>query len=158
MFDLRIAKLTLAATLLISLGLKLSARDVVEQSRDPGTSRLEAFLVQHGFQSAEAGTMGGLSAVSGSSGPCRIVLADVAPQGWHRDIVRRVAAANDQVLFSFQGRTYLEQPIWSTWSTYYRDTFLRKMGLPSHFEPVYAVVASPACDLTKLAWEELARR
>ena len=85
-----------------------------------------------------------------------MLIAEVAPQGWHRFILRRLASDGDQVFFLFRGRKYEEQPVWLTRLTAYWAVAVRNVGLNARVEPVLGIVASPACGLDAMQWGEFA--
>jgi hypothetical protein len=149
-------KLLLGCMLASSLSLKLmhgAASDVSQP--DVISGQLATFLDRHGFGNQETIELARLAAVSGRSGDCRLVLVDVAPQGWHRNLLSRVVSPSDQLLFVFQGRTYSSQPVWQTWFHRYRSRVAAALGWDARSEMVYAVVASRNCDLTHIRWHEL---
>jgi hypothetical protein len=115
-------------------------------------TQIAGFLARHGLQPDLGDSLG----VSGRSGECHLLIAEAAYQGWHRDSLRRLAAQDDQLRFYFRGRMYADQPIWRTRLSGYWAAFLQNFGLNAPVDPVLGIVASPACKLTALPWQELA--
>jgi len=90
-------------------------------------------------------------------GECRVLVAAVAPQGWHRDILRRLAGPGDQVAFLVDGRLYDDQPVWQTLSQYYWDRLNRIIGRDAGGALPRGILASPDCDLSAPMWTALGR-
>jgi hypothetical protein len=90
-------------------------------------------------------------------GDCRLLVALVAPQGWHRDIVRQLASQYDQVFFVFGGVVYQDQPTRLTLMHQYWRTLNIFAGRKLPIRPVLGIVASPACNLRDMPWQELAK-
>ena len=94
--------------------------------------------------------------MAAESGGCRLLTVIAAPQGWHRDIIRRSASPGDVILFAFNGATYQDQPTWLTWVHHYWRVLNSHVGRRLATRPVLGVVASPTCDLRDMPWRELA--
>jgi hypothetical protein len=152
-----ICKLLLAGLLAASLSLKLIDGTVSEVSyHDLIGGRLASFLDRHGFVDREIVELADLAAATGRSGDCRLVLVNVAPQGWHRNLLGRVASRSDRLLFVFRGRTYADQPVWRTRFYGYWRRIAAAVGWQAQTGMVYGVVASGSCDLNGMRWTELA--
>lgn len=117
---------------------------------------MATFLVRQGFEPDPAMATQYPIAVSGRSGGCQLFVANVAPQGWERYVPRRFASDGDQVFFFYRGQMYQDQPVWLTRLAGYWNFFLRNLGFNVAVEPVLGIVASPACDLNAVPWQELA--
>lgn len=87
---------------------------------------------------------------------CNLLVVAAAPQGWHRDLVHRLAVPGDRVFFVVHGRIYDDQPLWRTWSYHYWRLANHLIGrrLPDH--PVFGIVASDTCNLRGLPWTDIA--
>ncbi len=122
----------------------------------PDNSRIVVFLDRHGFQVDRNDRSDGSPFVQAAAGGCRLLAVFAAPQGWYRDIIRRLAGPQDEVFFVFGGAVYPDQPIWQTWTRHYWRLLNLYAGrrIPAH--PVLGIVASRACDLRNLPWQDLA--
>jgi len=154
-------KLGIAGLLIASLWLKVpGGASLTEAAKEEiARTRIAAFLDRQGF-SPNSATLGENPArMSGQSGTCHVLIADLAPHGWHQDIFRRFASADDRVFFIFQGRKYDSQPVWRTRVSYYWNRIARLLGVnAAQTGLVYGIVASPECDLDAISWRELAER
>jgi hypothetical protein len=151
----RASKLLFAALLIATLSLKvlvIRTQPGSEQREATVKTQIACFLTRHGFQLDPAASIG----VSAHSGGCRLFIAEVAYQGWHRDSVRRLAAPGDQLLFFFRGRMYPDQPVWLTRVSGQWTSVLQNLGLNAPSDPVLGIVASPVCNLNAMPWQELA--
>jgi hypothetical protein len=152
----RASKLLFAALLILTLSFKvlLTRTQSGSVQRDAMVRpKIAAFLSRHGFQPDPTGLIG----VAGRSGECQLLITEAAYQGWHRDSIRRLASQDDHVLFYFLGQMYPDQPVWLTRLAGYSASVVRNLGLNAPSEPVLGIVASPACKLGALPWQELAR-
>jgi hypothetical protein len=108
-----------------------------------------AFLERHGFQVSEDSSTGELTWLSGTMGACRVLIARVAPDGWHRSLVMQIAAGN-QLFYTFGGEVYSEQPVMWTRTYHYWGKLNGYVGLSVPIRPTLAVVASPNCETEPL--------
>jgi hypothetical protein len=110
-----------------------------------------AFLARQGFEPDHAIEVPqNLVIGSGRSGDCQLLIALVAPQGWHRYIFSSLALDRGQFFFLFRGRKYQVQPVWLTrLSTYWN------IAIRNQIEPVFEIVGSSTCDLDAMPWQEL---
>jgi len=114
------------------------------------------FLSREHFEvTANEQTMDGIPILRATAGECSMLIAKVSPVGADRDVVRRLASQGDQIFFTFQGRSYDDQPTWLTVKSYLWSKALRQLGLIRHVVPVFAVVASPHCNAKKLPWGDM---
>jgi hypothetical protein len=150
------AKLLFGGLLLATIGLKISGAlgSGVAHPDDVVRAQLHDFLSHHGFVAQPTEIVNPV-AVAGQSGSCQLLLINVAPQGWHRDMPGRYATATDQSFFVFRAQRYQQQPIWLTRADYYWRLPARTVGLQTPLDLVLGVVASAACDVNKLPWNEL---
>lgn len=152
MISSHVFKLVLGGLLILSLSLKVS-EGVSHATQGRGEivrMHIATFLSRHGFEPDRASKIQNLIAVSGRSGGCQLLIAEAAPQGWHRHILRRVASDGDQFFFLFQGRKFQDQPVWLTRLSNYWNHYLRNRD-----EPIFGIVGSSSCDLDALPWQEL---
>lgn len=115
---------------------------------------IAAFLERRGFHVSEDRSDSEPIWLSGAVGACRVLIARVSPEGWHRSLVTRVAAGS-QLFYTFGGEVYPGHPIMWTRAYHYWGKLNGYLGLNVSVPPVLAVVASPACETTPL--RELAR-
>jgi hypothetical protein len=151
----RASELLFAALLIATLSLKvlvIRTQPGSEQREATVKTQIAGFLTRHGFQPDPAASIG----VSAHSGECQLLVTEVAYQGWLRDSIRRSAAPEDQLLFFFRGRMYPDQPVWLTRVSGQWASLLQNLGLNAPSDPVLGIVASPACKLDALPWQELA--
>jgi len=152
----RASKLLLFGLLILTLAFKvlvMRTPSAPEQQDAMVRAQIAAFLAWHGFQPDPTVWIG----VAGRSGECQLLVTEAAYQGWYRDSIRRLAAQEDQLSFYFRGHMYPDQPVWLTQLAGYSAKILRNLGLNAPSEPVLGIVASPACNLDALPWQELAR-
>ncbi|HJS84356.1 MAG TPA: hypothetical protein VJ779_02735 [Acetobacteraceae bacterium] len=150
-----------ALLLVVSVGIKLTIRSqpshgAVPATESPATGAVAAFLDRHGFRVNEADSRPESPVVFADAGTCRLLAVLAAPEGWHRELVRRLASPDDQVFFVFDGTVYPNQPVWRTWIHHIWGELNRYIGLTPSSRPVVGVIASPSCDLRNMPWRELA--
>jgi hypothetical protein len=150
----RTGKMIFGIGLITTVTLKLvtAASQLPSVGRGEGETR--AFLSRSGFRVNESAPRALFQVAV--AGDCRMFVANVAPDGTHRHLVREGASPQDAVFFVYRGATYADQPRWLTWW----DDHWRKLNgfvgrrLPER--PVLGVIASPGCDLKAMAWGDLA--
>jgi hypothetical protein len=135
--------LALGLVLLASLWLKLS-RDI--DGGSPAESsiamRVTNLLERHGLEVSPGAADG--TQIVGKAGACRIVITEVAPQGWQRSVTGQTAG-DGNLSYIFDGRVYSDQPVMRTRADYYWRRLQRYLGLDAPDKPVFAVVTTPAC-------------
>jgi hypothetical protein len=152
-------RLKLLFTLLLGLSvsgkvISHSLRGTEQMMQNTEISEIAAFLGRHGFQVGEA--QPDFPFVPAAVAGCHLLIASAAPEGWHRDITRRLASPQDQAFFVFDGVVYQDQPAWRPWLySYWRELNLG-FGRALPARPVVGIVASPACALRDMPWQELA--
>jgi len=154
-----VPKLVLCGLLILTLSFKVSdsiSQSMSGQQDEMVRTHIATFLARYGFQPNRAIADKYPMGVSGRSGDCNLLIAEAAFQGWYRDVLRRMASGEDQFFFFFRGHKYQDQPVWLTRLSGYRNIFLRNLGFNAPVEPVLGIVASPACDLNVMPWQELA--
>lgn len=113
---------------------------------------IAGFLSGHGF-SIEQGDTPGTAFVWASNGSCRFALGAVAPRGWDRDAIRRLADPDDRIFYVIDGERYEYQPAWRTWLRDGWRRLNRHLGRRIANRPDLGAIASPACDVRNLHWE-----
>ncbi len=119
------------------------------------TDRIVDFLAQRGFESVTSEeVVDGLPLVRATKGECRIAVVERSGNGWTRQLMRSHGNASDRNFIIFRGRIYDDEPTLLTAANdiYFRT--LRRLGW-GRAALVLGVIASPACDVGRLAWIEL---
>jgi hypothetical protein len=153
----RAFKWFIAALLPLTLVWKLTAApDPSSELKD----KLVAFLVHHQFDVVVLDERNDTMplVVRATTGACRLLLMEIAPDGWQQDLVRDRAQATDRVFFIFRGQVYPDQPTWLTAAAGLWSRQLQRLGLRQYVTPVVAVIASELCSAEGLPWDELYER
>jgi hypothetical protein len=152
----RSSRLVLALLLVLSLAIKIpgSTRQENAAAVDVG-EYIAVFLKRHGFKVDEETADVDMFALSASSGPCRLLVAVLSPQGWHSDIIRKLTPAGHRLFFLYDGVIYPDQPVLLTRIHDYWSKFLRLAGQDSPLQPVLGIAGSPECPLGGIPWNEL---
>jgi hypothetical protein len=116
--------------------------------------RVFEFLIHHGFDVALTENVRG-DIIIATSAACQVRIAKASYDGDNRDLIRSLATESDRIFYVFQGRQYLEQPVWLTVSNRLWTRFLSELGFERAEEPILAVIASQQCDAERLPWVEL---
>jgi hypothetical protein len=144
----------IAALLPLTLAWKLmAAPDPSSELKD----KLVEFLVHHQFDVVVLDERNDTMplVIRAFTGTCRMLVMEIAPDGWQRDVVRDRAEATDRVFFIFRGKVYPDQPTWLTAAAGLWSRQLQRLGLRQDVTPVVAVIASELCNAEKLPWDEL---
>jgi hypothetical protein len=112
------------------------------------------FLSHHGFEVTKR-TLGDVSFSDATAGACRMIVVEVSPDGWSRDIIRQIVGTTEHQFFVFRGSTYTKQPTWLTISNHLWSRSLRMLGFARRDTPVIAVSATGPCGPEQLPWDEL---
>lgn len=113
------------------------------------TTDVARVLEDHAFSVTQKTPDLDLQWVSGQSRACKVMVAPVAPQGWHQSLVSQLADGN-QLYYLFQGGMYAEQPIVRTRAYYYWVKLNRYLGLNQSDRIVLAVIAASGCEALPL--------
>ncbi len=143
----------LAASIPLKLWTLPDARAAGPAGDEAVREGMRAFLAEAGFSAQIEPGMVGLPAASGERAGCRVLLANVAPQGYHRDLIFRLAAPDDAVSFLFRGQAYPDQPGWATWASRLLS-HLRLAPAATGSDRVFAVLAAGACGIEAPVWAE----
>jgi hypothetical protein len=81
---------------------------------------------------------------------CQMVVIEISPDDWQRDLIRSRAQPSDRVFFVFRGTVYSDQPIWITVGNGLWSRVMQKLRLHRYTTPVVAVIASQACHAEQL--------
>jgi hypothetical protein len=119
-------------------------------------NKLVAFLVRQQFDVAVLEDWNdNMPIIRATAGACRLEIAKTSPDGWHNDLLRARAAANDDVFTIFRGKVYVDQPTWLTASYALISKLFQRMGLAQDIAPVLRVIARAHCNAEHLPWQEL---
>ncbi|WP_112662157.1 hypothetical protein [Microvirga flavescens] len=145
-----IYRLVLSAILGIALVVSLSLKfpgiaDIAVATAGTTPRDIATLLERHDFEVRQDAPDTDLRWVSGRAGTCSVLIAPVAPQGWHRSLIAKLAG-DKRVFYVFEGQIYAEQPILRTRAHYYWSKFNRYLGLSPVTRPVIAVIATPGCE------------
>ncbi len=154
-------KLLFALLLALSVGGKVgvgsqSLRSEEQATQDKEKRQIINFLDHRGFQVDQPERQLEAALVPAAAGNCRLLVVLAAPQGWHRDVIRRFASPQDQVFFVFDAAVSQDQPMWFPWLHYYWRMLNSDFGRRLPVRPVLGIVASSTCDLRNMPWQELA--
>jgi len=150
------ASLLLGFLLLASLAIKVpGSLSENEPAGDDIPGRVTEFLRSHGFVSEPHVADVDMFSMSARAGECRLLVAILSPQGWHRDIVKKLAPAGSEVFFFYAGKVYEDQPVMLTRFDDYRTRFLRYAGSASVQQPVLGIAETPACRDDHIPWNRL---
>src|SRR3954447_21849559 len=150
-------RVLLAVLLVFSLGLKLGLSSVPGEDDTAAAmaGQIAGFLGGQGFRPGEVIDNPGLPLVPAARDGCSLLVAEVSPEGWHRETLRRMAGPDDRTFFVFGGAVYEEQPIWRSWVRHQWHRLNGLVGRRLAVRPVLGVVARPGCALRAVAWRGL---
>ena len=94
--------------LLIILLLVLSLSLKVLQSHDESAAGdvvegVSTFLARNGFAIERHAPDEDLFLVSATASECRLLVAILSPEGWHRDVIRKLTPSDSQLIFVYNG-------------------------------------------------------
>ena len=146
--------------LLLPLTLGWKALLYSNDSNDPtetSEDRVAKFLASHQYNLAGIQKMTGeMQIVRATAGySCKMLVAQTSSRGWHRDMIRELAAPEDQTFVVFHGKVYSDQPMFLTITDFLWRKFLSQLGLKVSPTVVLSVIATKECDAARLPWQEL---
>ena len=121
---------------------------------NPGDEDIAALLHKNGFATHKANPNTDPTWTYGVKDHCKIEIADVSPQGWHRSAVEW-QAGGQVVLYSVQGKLYSQQPILRPMMTHYLRRLERYVGINAPQVRVRAIVIGPECSTDEIEFTEL---
>lgn len=121
----------------------------------PGEDDILALLQKHGFATETAPPDTDPVWVHGTRGDCRIDIANVSPQGWHRSIVEWHASGKT-LQVSALGKLYDRQPILQPMIVHYFHRLQRYLGIDAPAVKIRAIVVAPGCAASTISSPELA--
>lgn len=153
--------LSLGLGLFLAVSLALKVRAVTQAEVDtttPVVTAAKAFLERQGLTVDGMDANLDLTVIGAERAPgCLLVLANMAPQGWHAGVLHHVGRDAEQVFFVFEGQLSESQPIFAPRLRLYLDLIKRHLGVPATFHPLLGVIADKACGAERYPWAELAR-
>ena len=130
------------ALLATSLAVKtLAALDVATYRSDDD---IIALMTRHQLKIERAAPNADPGWIYGSRDRCRIKIANVSVQGWHRDVVEWQAVGKT-LIFSANGGLYDRQPILKPLVTFYARRLERQLGIAKPPVAVRAIIIPPEC-------------
>ena len=143
--------------LLLLLALSLAWKSAIRRDYSSNLEeKICTFLVRNGFIVTVSEEMiRDKRTFRATKAACRMLVTEISPRGWERDIINSRATGADQVFIVFGGKIYAEQPTWLTASDFLRYKLLSELGSNVRPTPVIAVMATKNCDAEQLPWYEL---
>lgn len=114
-----------------------------------------ALMRKHGFEIDRAPPNTDPVWVHGARNDCKIDIANVSPQGWHRSIVEWHAAGKT-LEYSVGGKLHERQPILEPMIIHYYRRLERYVGVDAPAVKVRAIVVAPECPMDVIPVSELA--
>ncbi|MBX3597424.1 MAG: hypothetical protein KF874_07625 [Rhizobiaceae bacterium] len=140
----------------ISLGLKVNASSRANDTLVyPEQDDIVSLLEHHGFVIEFAAPNADPKWVTGTRPDCRMQIANVSPQGWHRNIVKW-AGADRLVQYSAGGVLQPEQPLVGPLLHHYLNRLKRYAGIDAPPVKVRAILFDKNCAPDAIPAEELA--
>ena len=156
MISRRAGKALFIVLLLLSVSLKVLWNGSHDENAAGGIAEhVSTFLLRKGFQTEKRTSDEDLFLVSATGGGCRLLVAVLAPEGWHRDVIRKLAPQDSQLIFVYNGTVYADQPVMLTRFNQYWSRLVRSVGGHSSSYPVFGIAGSPECALHDIKWNEL---
>lgn len=121
------------------------------------TNEMVGFLSQHGYSVTQRTIIAGMPVIHAESDSCKIVMVEISPEGWSRDIFAETVKSMDRKFVVFDGRVYPDQPTWLTVTSDRWSAYLRRLGIPKASPPVIGVAETSGCDAERLPWNEFLR-
>lgn len=150
--------LNLAFGVLLAVSIMFKVSGGVAGSVDamyPDDRAITALLVKEGFRTHNAAPNTDPLWIFGVRGNCRVQIASVSPQGWHRSVVEW-QAAGQTLLYSSSGALHHRQPILGPLMVHYLNRLKRYMGFDAPAVPVRAIIIAPECPADAISPDELA--
>ena len=150
--------LSLVFGVLLAVSIMFKVRSDVAGSVDamyPDDSAITALLVKEGFRTHHAAPNTDPVWVYGVRGNCRVQIASVSPQGWHRSVVEW-QAAGQTLLYSVGGALHDRQPILGPLTIHYFNRLKRYLGFDAPAVPIRAIIMAPECPADAIPPDELA--
>lgn len=150
--------LSLVFGVLMAVSIVIKVQGDVAGSVDamyPDDSAITDLLEKEGFQIDRAAPNTDPEWVYGIRRNCRVQIASVSPQGWHRSVVEW-QARNQTLLYSAGGALHDRQPILGPLTVHYLNRLKRYLGFAAPAVPIRAIIMAPECAADALPRDELA--
>jgi hypothetical protein len=147
-------RLVLIMLLLPTLGWKVAAdRKPTFTSKD----LIVNFLKHHKFEVNVTKQMilTDLPLIIATTGGCRMLVAEAAPDGWNREAIRELAGTIDKLFIVERGKVRRQQSAWQTVTHAWWSRYFHKLRMDGHEMPLIAVAATASCNAEQLPWAEL---
>jgi hypothetical protein len=141
--------------LAVSLALKVQSAAPGAQSTPPSTGEdVPALLSRNGFAVTFAEPNTDPAWVYGTRGTCRLQIADISPQGWHRAALDWQASGR-VLLYSVGGKLYRQQPILRPMAIDYFRRLQRYVGINAPPVVARALIIDRTCPADPIPTREL---
>ncbi|MGC4026672.1 MAG: hypothetical protein QM744_16940 [Mesorhizobium sp.] len=148
--------LTLVLVAFVSLGLKVQADGRANDNlMYPSEDDIVALLQHNNFSVQMAPPNTDPQWVTGMRDGCRIQIASVSPQGWHRNIVKW-ASKDKTLVYSVGGTLAAQQPLLGPMAHHYLNRLKRYAGFDAPAVRVRAVLMDQGCGPNSIPDAELA--
>jgi hypothetical protein len=148
--------LAFALLLAVSLGLKAQLGSATSfTAQYPDSADIETLLAKHEFTVTLPDPNTDPQWVTGDRGTCRLQIANVSPQGWHRAAVEWKAGDNP-ILYAAGVALHDRQPIVKPLVRHYLRRFERYAGIDAPPLKVRAIIRSGDCPDSLIEPAELA--
>lgn len=148
--------IVLALVCVVSLGLKVSSSGRAgDSAMYPDQNDIVALLERNHFSIQLAVANSDPQWVTGTREGCRVQIANVSPQGWHRDIVEW-ASSDRKLIYSGGGELGASQPLLGPMIHHYLNRLKRYLGVDAPAVRVRAIVLDRRCQPDVIPERELA--
>lgn len=148
--------IVLALVAVVSLGLKVNADGRAGvNTMYPGQNDIVGLLEHNGFAVQPSAPNADPQWITGTRDGCRVQIANVSPQGWHRNIVEW-AARDRTLVYSASGALEPRQPLVGPMAHHYLNRLKRYAGIDAPAVRVRAVLLDKGCMPGAIPDQELA--
>ena len=151
--------LLVAVAVMLGLGIGLKVLAARHRPEDPTPLRLaaaRAFLEGQGLSVTGQETTLDLHLLTARKGEaCRLVLALLAPQGWHGGVLRTLGQPGDDLFFVLDGHATDAQPVWRARLALYGALLQTQFGITARPPALLGIVARPACGARDYPWSQI---
>ena len=154
---MRRSTLSLGFGLLLVLSLAVKVQAGLGRSSPaiaPDGEDIVAMLGRSGFATSRAAPNTDPAWVYGVKGECKLQIADISLQGWHRAALE-FAAVGQSLLYSVGGRLYKEQPILGPMMIHYLRRLERYVGIDAPPPRARAIVIGGGCPAAPIPQPDL---
>lgn len=142
----------LGLALLLALSLAIKVHALGQNAAIPAVDDQDivSLLGRKGFAVSRAAANTDPGWIYGVKGRCKVQVADVSLQGWHRATLEWEAGGRS-LLYSVGGMLYAEQPILKPMVIHYFRRFERYVGVQAPSVRVRAIIIDPQCPPNQIA-------